>query len=149
MPTTLKRRPGFRREEAIEAMIDILKVEEIRRLRSRGESIAGIARKVGVSEPTARKYIFKEDFSPKPPKPRMNREDGVLGPYKDAIDAMFAEEREAQHKKRLTAKHIFDRIVEKGYKDSYPTVRRYVRERRDEFELEEMFLDGEDFLDFV
>ena len=79
----------------------------------------------------------------------MNHEDGVLGPYKDAIDAMFAEEREAQHKKRLTAKHIFDRIVEKGYKGSYSTVRRYVRERRDEFELEEMFLDGEDFLDFV
>jgi hypothetical protein len=45
--------------------------------------------------------------------------------------------------------HIFDRIVEKGYKGSYSTVRRYVRERRDEFELEEMFLDGEDFLDFV
>jgi ATPase subunit of ABC transporter with duplicated ATPase domains len=35
------------------------------------------------------------------------------------------------------------------YKGSYSTVRRYVRERHDEFELEEMFLDGEDFLDFV
>jgi transposase len=115
MPTTLKRRPGFRREEAIEAMIDILKVEEIRRLRSRGESIAGIARKVGVSEPTARKYIFKEDFSPKPPKPRMNREDGVLEPYKDAIENMLTEERTVQHK-RLTAKRIFDLIVEEGYR---------------------------------
>lgn len=121
-------------------MIDILKVEEIRRLRSRGESIAGIARKVGVSEPTARKYIFKEDFSPKPPKPRMNREDGVLGPYKDAIENMLTEERTVQHK-RLTAKRIFDLIVEEGYKGSYSTVRRYVRERRDEIALEEQVFD--------
>ena len=121
-------------------MIDILKVEEIRRLRSRGESIAGIARKVGVSEPTARKYIFKEDFSPKPPKPRMNREDGVLEPYKDAIENMLTEERTVQHK-RLTAKRIFDLIVEEGYKGSYSTVRRYVRERRDEIALEEQVFD--------
>ena len=70
----------------------------------------------------------------------MNREDGVLGPYKDAIDAMFAEEREAQHKKRLTAKHIFDRIVEKGYKGSYSTVRRYVREYREVNAPDDLFL---------
>lgn len=131
-------------------MIGMDKIEDIRRLWRRGESIAGIARKVGVSEPTARKYIFMEDLSPKPPKPRRHREGGVLDPYKDAIEDMLAEDRKAWHKQRHTAKRIFDRLVdERGYEGSYSTVRRYVRERRDEIALEADTRDEDGYLDLV
>ena len=47
-------------------------VQSIRRLRRNGESVASIARKTHVSEPTVRKYLAKEDLSAVPSvrKPR-------------------------------------------------------------------------------
>ena len=49
-------------------MIGVDKIEDIRRRARGGEPIASIARAVGVSEPTARKYARMEDLSPEPPK---------------------------------------------------------------------------------
>ena len=51
-------------------MISMPEVQSIRQLRRNGDSIASIARKVGVSEPTVRKYLKMEDLSPRPPVTR-------------------------------------------------------------------------------
>ena len=67
-------------------MIDVDKIEDIRRRRSRGESIAGISRNTGVSEPTVRKYLRMEDLSPSRPGRRI-AESELLEPYEATIDA--------------------------------------------------------------
>ena len=48
-------------------MISMSVVQDIRRLRMEGESIASIARNAGVSEPTVRKYLRPRDMSPSLP----------------------------------------------------------------------------------
>ena len=60
-------------------MISMPQVQSIRRLRRNGESVASIARKTHVSEPTVRKYLAKEDLSAVPSvrKPRAS----VIDPY--------------------------------------------------------------------
>lgn len=45
-------------------MISMSVVQNIRRLRMEGESIASIARNAGVSEPTVRKHLKPHDMSP-------------------------------------------------------------------------------------
>ncbi|MDP9859236.1 transposase-like protein [Olsenella profusa DSM 13989] len=45
-------------------MIGVEKISAIRSLGRSGESVAGIGRRTGVSEPTVRKYLREEDFSP-------------------------------------------------------------------------------------
>ena len=44
-------------------MIGVNKIEDIRRMRGRGESVAAIARATGVSEPTDRKRGAVDDLS--------------------------------------------------------------------------------------
>lgn len=61
-------------------MIGVDKTGDMRRRARRGEAIASIARAVGVSEPTARKYARMEDLSPEPPR-RRKPESEVLAPY--------------------------------------------------------------------
>ena len=60
-------------------MIGVDKTGDIRRRARRGEPIASIARAVGVSEPTARKYARMGDLSPEPPR-RRKPESEVLAP---------------------------------------------------------------------
>ena len=64
-------------------MISMPQVQSIRRLRRNGESVASIARKTHVSEPTVRKYLAKEDLSAVPSvrKPRAS----VIDPYLPVI----------------------------------------------------------------
>ena len=66
-------------------MIGVDKIEDIRRRRSRGESIASISRNTGVSEPTVRKYLRMEDLSPSRPGRRI-AESELLEPYEATID---------------------------------------------------------------
>ena len=65
-------------------MISMPQVQSIRRLRRNGESVASIARKTHVSEPTVRKYLAKEDLSAVPSvrKPRAS----VIDPYLPVIE---------------------------------------------------------------
>ena len=49
-------------------MIGVDKIQDIREMYRNKEPIAKIAKKVGVCEPTARKYAKMEDLSPKMPK---------------------------------------------------------------------------------
>ena len=66
-------------------------VQDIRKMARGGSTVAEISRETGVSEPTVRKYIRKDDFSPKVPvkKPRPSK----LDPYKPTVDAWLEEDR--------------------------------------------------------
>ena len=83
-------------------------VQSIRRLRRNGESVASIARKTHVSEPTVRKYLAKEDLSAVPSvrKPRAS----VIDPYLPVIEQWLAEDRANWRKQRHTATRIHERL---------------------------------------
>ena len=96
-------------------------VQSIRRLRRNGESVASIARKTHVSEPTVRKYLAKEDLSAVPSvrKPRAS----VIDPYLPVIEQWLAEDRANWRKQRHTATRIWERLRdEHGAEVSLSTV---------------------------
>ena len=111
-------------------MISMPQVQSIRRLRRNGESVASIARKTHVSEPTVRKYLAKEDLSAVPSvrKPRAS----VIDPYLPVIEQWLAEDRANW---RLRDEH--------GAEVSLSTVTRAVARLRREFaaERDEAFMD--------
>lgn len=72
-------------------MISMPEVQFIRQLRRNGDSIASIARKVGVSEPTVRKYLKMEDLSPRTPVRR--RRPSVIDEWVPLIEQWLAEDR--------------------------------------------------------
>ena len=125
-------------------MISMPQVQSIRRLRRNGESVASIARKTHVSEPTVRKYLAKEDLSAVPSvrKPRAS----VIDPYLPVIEQWLAEDRANWRKQRHTATRIWERLRdEHGAEVSLSTVTRAVARLRREFAAER---DGA-FMDLV
>ena len=107
-------------------MIGVDKIEDIRRRARVGESIASIARAVGVSEPTARKYARMEDLSPEPPRRRQPGSE-LLAPYAGTIDRWLDDDCRNWRKQRHTAVRVHVRLRdERGYDGSYSTVQRYV-----------------------
>ena len=127
-------------------MIGVDKIEDIRRRARRGEPIAAIARAVGVSEPTARKYARMDDLSPEPPR-RRKPESEVLAPYEGTIDSWLDDDCRNWRKQRHTATRVYVRLRdEEGYTGSYSTVQRYVKRRREEMARERDRRDAEGFL---
>ena len=123
-------------------MISMPQVQSIRRLRRNGESVASIARKTHVSEPTVRRYLAKEDLSAVPSvrKPRAS----VIDPYLPVIEQWLAEDRANWRKQRHTATRIWERLRdEHGAEVSLSTVTRAVARLRREFaaERDEAFMD--------
>lgn len=117
-------------------MIGVDKIEDIRKRARGGESIASIARAVGASEPTVRKYARMEDLSPEPPR-RREHESEVLAPYEETIDSWLDDDCRNWRKQRHTATRVYVRLRdEEGYTGSYSTVQRYVRRRREEMARE-------------
>ena len=90
-------------------MIGVDKIEDIRRRARRGEPIAAIARAVGVSEPTARKYARMDDLSPEPPR-RRKPESEVLAPYEGTIDSWLDDDCRNWRKQRHTAMRVYVRL---------------------------------------
>ena len=111
-------------------MIGVDKIEEIRRRGRAGESVAGISRATGVSEPTVRKYLRATDLSPEPPR-RREPDCELLAPYAATIDAWLDDDCRCWRKQRHTATRVYARLRDElGYAGSYSTVQRYVRRRR-------------------
>lgn len=122
-------------------MISMSKQNSIRQLWRQGDSVAQIARKVGVSRDTVYKYRDKDDFSPQIPTKK--QASSKLDPYKPLIDLWLEEDRKSNRKQRHTAKRIHERLVsEHGADVSVSTVERYVREARSRISH-----DGEQYLD--
>ena len=111
-------------------------------MRRNGESVASIARKTHVSEPTVRKYLAKEDPSAVPSvrKPRAS----VIDPYLPVIERWLAEDRANWREQRHTATRIWERLRdEHGAEVSLSTVTRAVARLGREFaaERDEAFMD--------
>ncbi len=93
-------------------------VQSIRRLRRNGESVASIARKTHVSEPTVRKYLAKEDLSAVPSvrKPRAS----VIDPYLPVIEQWLAEDRANWRKQRHTATRLLGAVEGRAWRGGLP-----------------------------
>ncbi len=88
-----------------------------RRMRENGVSISEIAREMGCSRKTARKYIY----GTKPVRyKRRRKKESILDPYKDHI-------RKRLGLYPLSAVRLFEEIQEMGYTGSYTTVKNFVR----------------------
>ena len=80
------------------------KVKDIREMRRRGHTVAETSRRVGVSEPTVRKYLMQEDFSPRMPVRKALP--SILDPYKPKISEWLAADRANWRKQRHTSRRV-------------------------------------------
>jgi transposase len=71
---------------------------------------------------------------------RVPREAPVLGPYKERIDAMLAENEHLPRKQRYTGRRIYEVLVEAGYTGSASGVNVYVWKRRKESKTPKLYL---------
>ena len=105
-------------------------INRIRNLFKEGWSVAKISKELDIDEKTTRKYLAREDFSPKPPEKivRPSR----LDPFKTTIDSWLEEDKKRWYKQRHTAKRIYERLMKEtaGFDCSYNTVQRYVRAKK-------------------
>lgn len=125
-------------------MISMPQIQSIRRMRRNGESIAAIARKQHVSEPTVRKYLRMDDLSEKPPVRRTRG--SVIDPYLPLVEQWLAEDRASWRKQRHTATRIWERLRdEHGAEVSLSAVTRAVARLRRESAVEP----GGAFMDLV
>ena len=105
-------------------------IHEIKVLQAQGRSVSAIAAQLHIDPKTVQRYLQQTDFSESPPK--VADRPSKLDPYKPTIDAWLADDAHQWYKQRHTAQRIYDRLRDE-YPDfavSYPTVSRYVRQRR-------------------
>jgi transposase len=95
-------------------------ISEILDLHRSGLSQRAIARRLGISRNTVKKYLTAPEDCLKNPKPYHRA--SILEPYYDAIKAWIEEDG------YYTATWIYDRLVNQGYTESYETVKRKVAE---------------------
>jgi transposase len=112
-------------------MIDMSQVRSIKTMHNNGESISSIAKALGISEPTVRKYLKQEDFNAQLPI-RYSRP-SKLDPYKETINEWYEHDKASWHKQRHTAQRVYDRLVsEMSYNGSYSLVQRYVKNLKEQ-----------------
>ena len=123
-------------------MISMSKVNDIRKMKREGCSIAAIARDVGVSRDTVYKYLEVDDLSPKMPVSTHRK--SKLDPYRALIESWLDEDDQNWRKQRHSAHRIWARLgEEENLRVSEARVRSYVREirRQRQAALEQQFLD--------
>ena len=122
-------------EEGRKDLLSMTQQMQIKDPAAKGSTPTEIKEATGFSYPAIRKYLAKEDFSPKRPVKRT--EESILDPYKPLLAKMFEEDRRIYHKQRHTAKRIHRRLVdEHGFEGSYSTVQRYAKELKAQARLE-------------
>ena len=116
-------------------------MDQIHRIRElyfgQGKNLNEIAEIMGCDWRTVRKYVDKEDFSPKAPKAEPGKQQSKLSPYYAEIEQWLTEDRKAPRKQRHTAKRIYDRLKEthSEFDASYRLVADYVSERKKQLNL--------------
>ena len=120
-------------------MLNVEQRAEIRRAYYVEEkSMRQIARETGHARETVKKAV--ESAGPVNYTLQNARPAPVLGPYKERIEEMLAENERLPHKQRYTGQRIFEVIREEGYEGSVSGVRRYVGERRRERRKKQVYL---------
>ena len=105
--------------------------QRIRILDAQGVSWREIARRLGVSRDTVRKYAIMEDCSPKPAAGKGRR--SLIDAHSGTVDSWLSADRLMPRKQRHTARRVYARLVEEeGFKGSYSSVQRYVKRWREE-----------------
>lgn len=105
--------------------------QRIRILDAQGVSWREIARRLGVSRDTVRKYATMEDCSPKPAVRKGRR--SLIDAYSGTVDSWLSADRLMPRKQRHTARRVYARLVEEeGFEGSYSSVQRYVKRWREE-----------------
>ena len=129
-------------------MLTVEKWEEIRRLYFiEKKSMRQIVKETGHAWRTVKRAIKSEG----PGKYRLSqpRAAPVLGPYKERIQELLAENEKLPRKQQYTTPRIYGVIKEEGYQGAESTVRHYVsqlrkRERRPQVYLPLVFEPGQD-----
>ena len=120
-------------------MITVIDRERIRRAYYKnGKSMRQIEREMHHGYYTIRKALesaVQQPYTLTEPKPAP-----VLGPYKEAIDKLLAEEAKLPRKQRYTTHKIFELLQAAGYKGSESGLRRYVGRRRKEMKRPDVFI---------
>lgn len=110
-------------------MLKMSQVNYIKDLSNCGYRTGEISKKSGVDPKTIRKYLLKEDFSPKPPIQRQHPSN--LDPFKPILHKWLEEDKKHWRKQHHTAQRVFERLVnEEGYTGSYSIVQRYIKKCR-------------------
>ena len=104
-------------------MIDMPTIESIRDMSRQGLTNAEIQRRTGVSQPTIRKYLAMDDFSPQ--MPAKSRRGSILDPYKPFIDSILEGDLHVWRKQRHSAQRIYERLL-----DETPYAGRRARRKR-------------------
>lgn len=117
-------------------MIDMPTIESIRDMSRQGLTNAEIQRRTGVSQPTIRKYLAMDDFSPQ--MPAKSRRGSILDPYKPFIDSILEGDLHVWRKQRHSAQRIYERLLdETPYAGGHGIVKKYVRERKAQMKASE------------
>jgi transposase len=104
-------------------MLVVETVVRIRREHAAGKPIKAISRDLNLSRKVVRKAIrspegaftYKRDVQPLP----------KIGPFKDRLDVLLADNEARPRRDRLRLTRIWDLLVREGYDGSYAAVRRY------------------------
>lgn len=114
-------------------MIRMVQIEYIKKLYIKeGKSQREIAKMLGHSRNTIRKYLKADVFKEPKYNLTVDRNSPVLGPYKPIIDKWIEEDEQMPKKQRHSAVRIYQRLVDEyGFTGGCSTVRNYVYKRRE------------------
>jgi transposase len=95
-------------------------------------SIRQIARRLGASRNTIKKYLKSEVTRPRYKK--REKRFPVIGPWTSRLALLLTQDYGKSARERRTGQRLFDALAEEGYRGSYLTVQRFVRAWKQEQE---------------
>lgn len=100
-------------------------IYEIRRRHSvQKQSISAIAREMGISRPTVRKYLGTVD---EPKYERIQPASPKLGDFADRLTQWLEEDSKLARTRRRSGRRLFEGLQDIGYAGAYDSVQRYVK----------------------